>query len=97
MFSERLKELRKKQKRTQADIANVLGVTVRQYQRYESGEQTTTIENLMALARYFNVSIDYLVGETDIPYRYRSPIIENPEAHALDTTVEELYPMEDEK
>lgn len=95
MFSERLKELRKKQKRTQSDIANVLGVTVRQYQRYESGEQTTTIENLMALARYFNVSIDYLVGETDIPYRYRGPVIENPEAHALDTTVEELYPIEE--
>jgi len=61
-FSEILRDLRKEKKLTQLDVATALGITVRQYQRYESGEQTTTLENLIALADFFDVSLDYLVG-----------------------------------
>lgn len=71
-FDTRLKFVRTERHLTQSDVAKVLDITVRQYQRYESGEQTTTLENLITLARYFNVSIDYLVGETDNPNRYDS-------------------------
>jgi len=61
-FSNQLKKIRKEKKLTQLDVATALGITVRQYQRYESGEQTTTLENLIALADFFDVSLDYLVG-----------------------------------
>lgn len=65
-FNERLKQLRKERKATQSDVAVALGVTIRQYQRWESGEQTTVLENLIALADYFNVSLDYLCGRSDM-------------------------------
>ena len=61
-FSEQLRKIRKEKHLTQVDVANALHITVRQYQRYESGEQTTTLENLIALADYFDVSLDYLMG-----------------------------------
>ena len=61
-FSDQLRKIRKEKKLTQIDVANALHITVRQYQRYESGEQTTTLENLIALADFFDVSLDYLAG-----------------------------------
>ena len=64
-FNERLKSLRKSMNLTQQDLASALGITIRQYQRYESGEQTTTLENLIAIADYFGVSLDYLCGRSD--------------------------------
>lgn len=61
-LSERLKELRKSKKMTQKQMAEALQITLRQYQRYESGNQTTTLENLIKMADFFGVSLDYLVG-----------------------------------
>ncbi len=61
-FSDRLKELRKSKNLTQKQMSEVLHTTLRQYQRYESGDQTTTLDNLIKIADYFDVSIDYLVG-----------------------------------
>lgn len=65
LFPERLKQIRQSQKLTQKQVAAALNITERQYQRYEGGEQTTTLENLIALADYFGVSLDYLVGRSD--------------------------------
>lgn len=64
-FNTRLKKLRKDKKLTQTEVAAALNITVRQYQRYESGEQTTTLDNLIALADFFDVSLDYLCGRRD--------------------------------
>ena len=61
-FSSQLKKIRKDKKLTQSNVADALNITLRQYQRYESGEQTTTLENLIALADFFDVSLDELVG-----------------------------------
>lgn len=61
-FSTQLKKIRKEKNLTQSDVAKALDITIRQYQRYESGEQTTTLENLIVLADFFDVSLDYLVG-----------------------------------
>ena len=61
-LSERLKELRKSKKMTQKQMAEALQITLRQYQRYESGNQTTTLENLIKMADFFGVSLDYLIG-----------------------------------
>ena len=67
IFSEQLKKLRLNNKVTQTDIANNIGVTLRAYQYYEADKMEPTMTKLTALADYFDVSIDYLVGRTDNP------------------------------
>lgn len=57
----KLKQLRKEKKVTQLDVANVLGITVSAYGNYELGQRSPTPEMLVKLAKYFNVSIDYLL------------------------------------
>lgn len=66
-FPERLKELRKERRLYQRELAEMLGVSVRGYQCYETGEHEPGVKKLIALADYYKVSIDYLVGRTDVP------------------------------
>ncbi len=66
-FSEHVKLLRKQQKLVQSTVAEALSISLRQYQRYEKGEQEPTIQGLILLADFFGVSIDYLVGRTNNP------------------------------
>lgn len=65
----RLRELRINKGYTQKQIAEHLKISERSYQRYESTSHNPTIEKLIELSRFFNVSIDYLVGETTNPTR----------------------------
>ena len=67
MLPERLKYLRKQTNLKQTDVASLLKITTRNYQRYESGAIEPNINGLVALADYFNVSLDYLVGRSDNP------------------------------
>ena len=69
-FSERIVQLKNERKLLQKDIAKAAGVTVRQYQRYEQNTTQPTLSVLLALADYFDVSIDYLVGRSDDPARH---------------------------
>jgi len=69
LFSERLKVLRKSKKAKQSDMATLLDVTVRHYQEIEYGHIDIPVSKLLALADYFAVSIDYLVGRSDDPRR----------------------------
>lgn len=62
---ERIKELRKELKESQVKVAESIGITPRQYQRFEAGEQKPGFDNLCALADHFGVSLDYLAGRTD--------------------------------
>ncbi len=64
-FYERMRALRKERKETQVQVAQAIGITDRQYQRFEAGEQKPGFENLCALADHFGVSMDYLAGRTD--------------------------------
>ena len=66
-FPERIIELKKEKQLLQKDIAESVGITVRNYQRYEKGEQQPTLPILVRLADYFDCSIDYLTGRTDKP------------------------------
>ena len=63
----RLKELRKSRNIGQKTLADMLGISLRAYQFYESGAYDPALPNLIALADYFQVSIDYLVGRSDTP------------------------------
>lgn len=69
-FNCRLKELRKKNNLTQVSLAEKLGLTERQYQRLEANDSKPMYDNLLALADYFDVSLDYLVGRSDDPTRH---------------------------
>ncbi|MCL2531766.1 MAG: helix-turn-helix domain-containing protein [Oscillospiraceae bacterium] len=67
MVAQRLRELRKQHTLTQQAAADGLGMLVQQYQAYEFGRKTPSCPTLIALADFFDVSIDYLVGRTDNP------------------------------
>lgn len=71
IFSERLKSLRLSKNITQRQLANSLGITERNYQRFEATKSVLpSTKNLIFLANYFNVSLDYLVGRSDDPTRH---------------------------
>lgn len=62
MQFKRIKDLREDNDLLQKDIANLLGISQQYYSEYENGKRTITISHLITLAKYYNVSIDYLVG-----------------------------------
>jgi DNA-binding XRE family transcriptional regulator len=64
-FQERLRAIRASKKQTQKALAELLDVSERAYQHYEAGTREPNIANLIALADYFGVSLDYLVGRSD--------------------------------
>ena len=64
-FSERLKELRKQAKLTQVELAGKLGIVQSSYADWERGKKKPTQENLVKIAQVLNVSIDYLVGNSE--------------------------------
>ena len=66
-FPERTKNLREKRRIYQREVAEAIGITTRAYQFYESGRSEPSIKTLAAIADYFNVSVDYLIGRTDRP------------------------------
>ena len=70
MNQNRLKDLREDHDYTQQQIADAIGITQRKYSYIETGVQQLTAEVLVSLARFYGVSVDYLLGETDEPGRY---------------------------
>lgn len=69
-FIDRLKLCRKNLPSTQKQVAESIGTSEQNYQRYERGSQQPTLPVLIALADYFDVSLDYLVGRSDDPQRH---------------------------
>ena len=70
-LGKRLKMLRKEKGLTQVQLAEFLMQTPRAYQYCEAGEQAPEFPNLIALADFYNVSLDYLVGRSET--RERQP------------------------
>ena len=66
-FSERIKELRISFNYSQQKLADMLGVSKSTINMYERGERKPGIDQLEAIADYFNVDMDYLSGKSDIP------------------------------
>jgi len=67
LFNEHLKAIRQSKNITQKQIATAIGLSESNYQLFEYGKIKPSFDTLIALADYFNVSIDYLVGRTDKP------------------------------
>jgi len=64
-----LKKIRAEMGFTQKQVADGIGVTEQAYQRYEYGKVVPSALVLIALADFFDVSLDYLVGRSDDPAR----------------------------
>jgi len=65
-FSFRLKELRLSSNLTQKQLSEKVKISERGIQAYELGEKKPGMDVLITLADYFNISMDYLVGRSDI-------------------------------
>ena len=69
-LNDALKRCRNLRKATQKQAATAAGVTESMYQFYEYGKNEPTASVLIALADYFDVSLDYLCGSSDDPDRH---------------------------
>lgn len=69
----RIRDIREDNNLTQKRISEILNCTQQTYSRYETGEITIDIFNLIKLAKYYKTSTDYLLGLTDEikPYKRR--------------------------
>lgn len=65
ILAERLVKLRSERKLSRREVAASTHMTERTYQRYENSERDPNAPVLLALADYYNVSTDYLLGRTD--------------------------------
>ncbi len=70
-FYQRLRDTREDSDKKQEDIALILDITRQQYQLYESGKREMPMHHFITLAKYYNVSLDYLAGLVDIPKKLR--------------------------
>ena len=61
-YNEKIRELREDNFFTQQEIANLLNVGQRTYCDYESGKTRIPVDSLITLARFYNVSMDYISG-----------------------------------
>ncbi|MBQ7309480.1 MAG: helix-turn-helix transcriptional regulator [Clostridia bacterium] len=66
-YYQRLKDLREDHDLSQADIAKILETTRQQVSKWETGTQMMGVDKYIKLAKYYNVSVDYLLGLIDSP------------------------------
>ena len=65
-YNERIREIREDKDLTQQNIADILHVGQRTYSDYESGKTRIPVDSLIILAKYYNVSMDYISGVSNI-------------------------------
>lgn len=67
----RIRDLREDRDLTQKQVAAMLGMSQTGYSKYETGENDIPTAVLIKLARFYDTSIDYLLGETHRKQRYK--------------------------
>ena len=65
-YYERLRYLREDSDMKQREVADVLSISAQQYSLYERGDREIPFHHVITLAKYYNVSIDYIAGLTNI-------------------------------
>lgn len=69
-YNERIREVREDHSLTQQKIADLLNIGQRTYADYESGKTRIPVDSLLILAKYYDVSLDYITGASNIRTRY---------------------------
>ena len=69
-YNERIREIREDNPLTQQKVADLLHVGQRTYADYESGKTRIPVDSLLILARYYNVSVDYISGASNVKTKY---------------------------
>jgi len=69
-YNERIREIREDNTLTQQKVADLLNIGQRTYADYESGKTRIPIDNIMKLAKFYNVSMDYITGASDFKTEY---------------------------
>lgn len=69
-YNERIREIREDNSLTQQKIADLLHIGQRTYADYVSGKTRISVDNLLSLARFYNVSMDYITGASNIKSEY---------------------------
>lgn len=64
-YYKRIRDLREDNDLNQTQVADFLNITQQQYQLYESGKREIKLSLIIELAKYYNVSLDYIVGLTN--------------------------------
>ncbi len=68
---QRIKDLREDAEKSQEEIAKILGTSQSYYAQYENGKRPIPLERMIILAKYYNVSLDYLAGLIDTPKKLK--------------------------
>ena len=66
-YYQRIRDIREDRDLTQSDIANALHTTYQYYSTYENGKREMPFSRAIELAKFYNVSLDYLAGLIDEP------------------------------
>ena len=69
-YNERIRELREDYSLTQQKVADLLHIGQRTYADYESGKTRIPIDNIMILAKFYNTSMDYITGASNVRKPY---------------------------
>lgn len=70
MNVKRLKDLREDNDLMQKEVANIINTTQQQYSKYETGIRLIPIDKISILADYYETSVDYILGRTNIKAPY---------------------------
>ena len=68
-YYQRIRDMREDRDLKQIDIANALQITQSEYSKYELGKHMMGIDKYIKLAKFYDVSLDYLTGIIDFPER----------------------------
>jgi len=69
-YNERIREIREDNSLTQQKIADLLHIGQRTYADYESGKTRIPVDSLLILARFYDVSMDYITGASNMRTAY---------------------------
>lgn len=72
-FYQRLRDLKEDSDMTQKEVAEIIGVSINHYGKYERGETDIPFEKAVILADYYDVSLDYLAGRTNHKHGKANP------------------------
>lgn len=77
MVYKNIRDLREDRDLSQTEVALLLGMSQRSYSNYENGLSKWSPEMLITLAEYYDVSVDYLLGITDVKKSYSNNVNQN--------------------